>query len=62
MTGKDAGQDMEWTHLDPGHVPPGIDTTKPHAARMYNFYLGGKDNISQGVWIGPYSAPAAVKQ
>ena len=22
----------------------GIDTTKPHSARMYDFYLGGKDN------------------
>ncbi|WP_371672220.1 SAM-dependent methyltransferase [Streptomyces sp. NBC_00289] len=24
--------------------PAGIDTTKPHPARMYDWYLGGKDN------------------
>ncbi|MYQ44360.1 SAM-dependent methyltransferase, partial [Streptomyces sp. SID4985] len=24
--------------------PPVIDTSKPHAARMYDWYLGGKDN------------------
>ncbi|MGW4194930.1 SAM-dependent methyltransferase [Streptomyces sp. NPDC005004] len=24
--------------------PPAIDTSKPHAARMYDWYLGGKDN------------------
>jgi S-adenosyl methyltransferase len=46
MTGKDAGQDTEGTYPAPGRVPPEIDTTKPHAARMYNFYLGGKDNFA----------------
>jgi S-adenosyl methyltransferase len=25
---------------------PTIDTTKPHSARMYDFYLGGKDNFA----------------
>ncbi|WP_069163436.1 SAM-dependent methyltransferase [Nocardia altamirensis] len=25
-------------------VPKGVDTTKPNAARVYNFMLGGKDN------------------
>ncbi|WP_312034510.1 SAM-dependent methyltransferase [Actinoplanes sp. TBRC 11911] len=24
----------------------GIDTTRPHVARMYDFYLGGKDNFA----------------
>jgi len=26
--------------------PADIDTTKPHPARMYDFYLGGKDNYA----------------
>jgi hypothetical protein len=25
---------------------PGIDTTKPHSARMYDYLLGGKDNFA----------------
>jgi len=24
---------------------PGLDTTRPHVARMYDYYLGGKDNF-----------------
>jgi len=27
----------------PGALPPKIDTTVPHAARMWNYWLGGKD-------------------
>jgi hypothetical protein len=27
-------------------VSPRIDTTKPHAARVYDFYLGGKDHFA----------------
>jgi nucleotide-binding universal stress UspA family protein len=27
-----------------GQPPIGIDTSKPHPARMYDWYLGGKDN------------------
>ena len=26
--------------------PPGIDVTRPHSARMYDYYLGGKDNFA----------------
>ena len=26
-------------------VPPSIDTSVPHPARMYDYYLGGKDNF-----------------
>jgi SAM-dependent methyltransferase len=26
-------------------VPPGVDTTKPNIARMYDYLLGGKDNF-----------------
>src|SRR5215831_15087685 len=29
-----------------GAVKPEIDTTKPQAARMYDYYLGGKDNFA----------------
>jgi len=27
-------------------VPAGIDATVPNAARMYDYYLGGKDNYA----------------
>jgi S-adenosyl methyltransferase len=27
-----------------GTEPPGIDTTVPHSARIWNYWLGGKDN------------------
>ena len=27
-------------------MQPAIDTTKPHAARMYDYYLGGKDHFA----------------
>jgi len=29
-----------------GWKPPQIDTSKPHAARMYDYYLGGKDHFA----------------
>jgi len=29
---------------DPG--PPGIDVTRPHPARIYDYFLGGKDNFA----------------
>jgi hypothetical protein len=29
---------------DTGFAPAEVDTTKAHPARMYNYYLGGKDN------------------
>ena len=35
------------TDNSPGPVPqppPGIDTTVPHSARIWNYWLGGKDN------------------
>jgi hypothetical protein len=28
----------------PGTVPPEIDTSVPHSARIWNYWLGGKDN------------------
>ena len=30
--------------MEPGFSPSEIDTSRPHPARMYEFYLGGKDN------------------
>jgi hypothetical protein len=30
--------------MEPGFAPAEIDTGKPHPARMYDYYLGGKDN------------------
>jgi hypothetical protein len=26
--------------------PPGVDISRPHSARMYDYYLGGKDNFA----------------
>jgi S-adenosyl methyltransferase len=30
--------------MEPGFAASDIDTSRPHPARMYNYYLGGKDN------------------
>jgi len=32
--------------VDTGDVPPQIDTSKPHPARVYDYFLGGKDNFA----------------
>lgn len=32
--------------MEPGFSPADIDTSKPHPARMYDAYLGGKDNYA----------------
>ena len=29
-----------------GEIPPGIDISRPHSARMYDYFLGGKDNFA----------------
>ena len=42
--------------------PPEIDTSKPHPARVYDYLLGGKDNISQVVSGLPYRAWTAAIQ
>ncbi len=39
-----------------------IDTTTPHPARMYNAYLGSKDNISQVVSAVLYNCPTGIIQ
>jgi S-adenosyl methyltransferase len=33
-------------------VPPEIDTTVPHSARVYNYWLGGKDNYAADRALG----------
>jgi hypothetical protein len=40
--------DWSWAEDDDGNnwVPPAIDTTRPSAARMYDYALGGKDNFA----------------
>ena len=32
--------------IDSGEEPPDIDTSVPHAARIYDYILGGKDNFA----------------
>jgi hypothetical protein len=32
--------------MEPDFAPAQIDTSRPHPARMYDFYLGGKDNYA----------------
>ena len=36
---------MQWTKVEPGHVSPEIDTTTANVARIYDYWLGGKDNF-----------------
>jgi hypothetical protein len=45
-----------------GARPAGIDTSVPNVARIYDYVLGGKDNISQVVPAGPYSGRTPVVQ
>lgn len=32
--------------MESGFAPSDIDTSRPHPARMYNYFLGGKDNYA----------------
>jgi len=43
--------------MEPGFAPSEIDTSRPHPARMYDYYLGGKDN-----YVVDREAAAAVLQ
>jgi len=36
---------MEWAREDPGYIPSDIDTTTPNIARIYDYWLGGKDHF-----------------
>jgi SAM-dependent methyltransferase len=37
--------ERKWWRRDEGHVPVGIDPATPSPARMYDYFLGGKDNF-----------------
>jgi hypothetical protein len=37
-------EDVDWTARELGYEPPRIDTSTAHAARVYDYLLGGKDN------------------
>jgi hypothetical protein len=37
--------DWSWTQVSSDWVPPVMDTSRPSSARMYDYYLGGKDNF-----------------
>jgi S-adenosyl methyltransferase len=39
-----------------------FDASRPHVARVYDYLLGGKDNISQVVPAPPYSDPTVIGQ
>jgi hypothetical protein len=39
-----------------------LNTSVPHIARVYDYWLGGKDNISQVVAADPYSGHTVVVQ
>lgn len=38
--------DLSSVDDEDGWVPPGVDTSIPHSARMYDWWLGGKDNYA----------------
>ncbi|MFI6155351.1 SAM-dependent methyltransferase [Kitasatospora sp. NPDC051170] len=37
--------DWQWARVDDWQPPTELDTGTPHTARMYDYYLGGKDNF-----------------
>jgi hypothetical protein len=45
------GSGEEW-------APPGVDTSVPHSARMYNWWIGGKDNFPADRELGARFAEA----
>ncbi|MGW6917053.1 SAM-dependent methyltransferase [Kitasatospora sp. NPDC054939] len=44
-TGDDSAADWDWAHTQDWQPPRELDTGIPHTARMYDYYLGGKDNF-----------------
>jgi hypothetical protein len=45
-SGTDPEYDWSWTDEDIDWVPPSVESNKPSVARMYDYYLGGKDNFA----------------
>ncbi|WP_367324729.1 SAM-dependent methyltransferase [Streptomyces sp. HUAS ZL42] len=41
-----SSQGWEFSSVDPERTPPELDVTVPHSARMWNYWLGGKDNYA----------------
>jgi hypothetical protein len=41
-----SGGSDSWMRADPDWVPPEIDTSVAHPARVYDYWLGGKDNFA----------------
>ena len=41
-----AGSEWDFTSISSDRAPVSIDTTVAHPARMYDYYLGGKDNFA----------------
>ncbi|GAB3466367.1 SAM-dependent methyltransferase [Streptomonospora sediminis] len=39
---------------EPGQAPAGIDTSVAHSARVWNYWLGGKDNYAADREVGDY--------
>jgi hypothetical protein len=56
------------TVQDPGWLPPEINTGKAHSARVYDYWLGGKDNFAADREVGDAimaaipSAPLLARQ
>jgi trans-aconitate methyltransferase len=49
----------EWMRSDPSaRVPAGIDTSVAHIARVYDYWLGGKDNFAADREAGDQAAEA----
>ncbi len=48
----EAGDSESWMHADRGWVPPDIDTSVAHPARVYDYWLGGKDNFAADRALG----------
>src|SRR5258707_14415548 len=44
MVGKGRSTARRKDAMEPGLPSPDIDTSRPHPARMYDYYLGGTDN------------------
>jgi SAM-dependent methyltransferase len=54
----------EWASILPGRVPPKIDVSVAHPARIYDYWLGGKNNFAPDreaaeatLAVNPYIAP-----
>ncbi len=47
-----SGGPNAWMRSDPGWVPADIDTSVAHPARVYDYWLGGKDNFAADRALG----------